>query len=279
VVDFGLDIMSREIFCRFLFPLLVVFVFLTFSCSLGFGSPTVNGLLRHKGFDWRSATTEHFQLHFEANSLAEARIEVLKLLQEKSFVRNLKLLGASQYPYGTDAFIVSSRERMKELIGRETNGIAFPDKKIVCFIFNEKQNAGGAHELMHVMARNLWTGNPKTWINEGLAVYADDQWWGHKLHDLNKYLLQGGKLIPLEKLIEHLTDYSDMIVYPEAGSFLKYLYEQYGIVKVRQLWAHGDTQDFQRVFGEDLATLEREWHSELMRADSNRIRYDFSPKK
>ncbi len=271
--------MSREILRRFSFPLLKVLVSLAIPCSLCFGSPTVNGLLRHKGFDWRSATTEHFQLHFEANSLAEARIEVLKLLQEKSFVGNLKLLGASQYPYKTDAFIVSSRERMKELIGSETNGIAFPDTKIVCFIYNEKTNAGGAHELMHVMARNLWAGKPKTWINEGLAVYADDQWWGYKLHDLNKYLLQRDKLIPLEEVIEHLTDYSDMIVYPEAGSFLKYLYEQYGVGKVRQLWAHGDTKDFQLVLGEDLATLEREWHGKLMSADTNRIRYDFSPKK
>jgi hypothetical protein len=266
-------------FCKFLFSFSLIFISLTLAASYCFASPSAGELLQRKGFVWKAAFTAHLRLHFEPSTFAETRIEDLKRWQEKAYIRNLQLLKVSNYSSQTDIFIVASRERMKQLIGDETNGVAFPNTKVVCFIFNEKIKAAGSHELMHVMAGNAWGVKFKSWINEGLATYADDNWNGYKLHDLNKYLLQEKKLIPLEKLIEDFSDYSAMITYPQAGSFVKYLYEQYGVEKVKDLWNSGTVKDLKRVLGKDIATLEKEWHSKLMEADATKVKYDFSPKK
>jgi hypothetical protein len=266
-------------FCKSLISFSLILAFLSIAASFCFASPSADELLKRKGFIWKSAATEHFRLHFEPNALAETRIEDLKRWQEKAFASNLQLLNLGDYSFQTDIFIVASRERMKQLIGNETNGVAFPSTKVICFIFNEKINASGSHELMHVMAIRAWGGKPKTWINEGFATYSDDIWYGYKLHDLNKYLLQEKKLIPLEKLIENFRGYADMVTYPQAGSFVKYLYEQYGVEKVKDLWKSGAVKDVKRVLGKDVATLEKEWHSKLMKADASKVKYELLPKK
>lgn len=266
-------------FRNFLFSISLLLAFLTIAASCCFASPSVDKLLKRKGFVWKSAVTEHLRLHFEPGTLAETRIEDLKRWQEKAYARNLQLLKIGDYAFQTDIFIVASRERMKQLIDEETNGVAYPDTKVVCFIFGKKIDASGSHELMHVMVRNAWNAKSKDWINEGFATYADDIWYGYKLHALNKYLLQEKKLIPLKKLIKDFSDYSDMISYPQAGSFVKYLYEQYGVDKVKELWKNGTVKDLKRVLGKDAATLEKEWHDTLMETDATKIKYDFSPKK
>ncbi len=132
---------------------------------------------------------------------------------------------------------------------------------------------------MHVMAGNAWKGKPKFWINEGFAVYSDEMWYGFPLHDLNKYLLLEKKLIPLGELIENFRYYSDMVSYPQAGSFVKYLYEQYGVDKIKDLWKSGAAKNFKRVLGKDIAALEKDWHGKLMEADATKIKYNFSLNK
>jgi peptidase MA superfamily protein len=266
-------------FFKFLVAIFSIVAFITVAAGCCAASPSADSLFKHNGFFWKSVFTKHLRLHFEPGTFAENRIEYLKLSEEKAFARNLDLLETKTYPLQIDVFVLASRERMKQLLGRETNGIAFPETKVVCFILNEKVNASEAHELMHVMAKHVWQGKPKTWLNEGLATYADDLWYGYRLHNLNKYLLQQGKLIPLEKLIEHFGESSVMITYPQAGSFVKYLYEQYGADKVRDLWSSGTARDLKRVLGKDMATLETEWHIKLMEVDASGVRYEFSPSK
>lgn len=262
---------------NFLFSLSFMFALGITSASFCLASPSAKELLKRKDFVWKSTASEHFRFHFEPVAETENRIENLRLSQEEFFAKNLRLLKINAYPFQTDIFVVASRQRMKRLTGDETNGAAYPDTKVVCFILNEKLYGWGSHELMHVMAGNVWGKKFKPWINEGFATYSDDIWHGYKLHDLNKYLWQKKKLIPLEKLIEDFFDYSDMETYPQAGSFVKYLYEQYGVDKVRELWKGGTVRDLKRVLGKDAAALEKEWHNELMKADATNVKYEVSP--
>jgi hypothetical protein len=142
-------------------------------------------------------------------------------------------------------------------------------------VFGEKINASGSHELMHVMANNTWGMKPKPWLNEGFATYSDDRWHGYGLHDLSKFLLLERKLIPLEKLIDDFRGHNDMISYPQAGSFVKFLYETYGSEKVKQLWAKGSAKDLARILGHDVTSLEKAWHQKLIEADASRVQYKF----
>ena len=237
------------------------------------GQPSANDLLKRKGFTWESVSTEHFRFHFEPKTPVEERLECLRSREEKSFSRVLQLLGAKNYPRQIDIFIVNSMTRMKALVGRETNGIAFPKTNVICFIFNTQTNASGAHEMMHVVAKNFWQGDPKPWLNEGLAVYADDLWYSHKLHDLGKHFLVNKKLVPLGRLVKDFKEYNSLISYPLAGSFVKFLYEQYGADKIRELWRKSAPEDITRILGKSLGELEREWRARLAQADEAGIKY------
>jgi hypothetical protein len=250
----------------------IIFIFLTVASNC-FASPSAEDLLKRKGFVWTSTATAHLQLHFEPGSFAQTRLEHLKSWEEKAYERNLVLLRTTTFAETIDIFIVVSRERMKQLIGKETNGAAYPATKVVCFVFNEKLDASGAHELMHVMAGNTWGAKFKPWINEGFAGYADDIWYGYRLHDLGKYLLLQKKLIPLEKLISDFDDQPEMISYPQSASFVKFLYERFGVEKVKELWLNASLKDIPRVLGKDVAALEKEWESKLLDADGANIKY------
>ncbi len=264
---------------RFWLSFWLMCLIITVSVGNSFGAPSAADLLKKKGFVWKTVVTEHLRLHFEPGTLAETRIEDLKRFQEKAFAKNLQLLKVDGYFFRTDIFIVASHEKMKRLIGDQTNGVAFPTTKVACFIFSEKIDASGAHELMHVMAGNSWGLKFKSWINEGFATYADDIWHGYQLHDLNKYLLQEKKLIPLEKLLNDFSSHPDLISYPQTGSFVKYIYEQYGVDKVKELWKGGTVKGLNRALGKDIVVLETEWHRRLMEADATSVKYDLSSTK
>jgi hypothetical protein len=66
---------------------------------------------------------------------------------------------------------------------------------------------------------------------------------------------------------------SDLVTYPESGSFVKFLYEKYGVDAVRQLWQRGDGQ-IARIFGKSIDDLEREWRATIATADATGIKYD-----
>lgn len=243
-----------------------------------FASPTATDLKNKKGFVWRSSETAHLRLYFEPGSFAETRIEFLRQYQEKSFARNLALLKIDEPSYKTDIFIVESRERMKQLIGGAWNGVAYPSSRVVCFVMSKSIDASGSHELMHVMVTEAFGKPSAPWINEGFAGYADDLWYGYKLHDLNKYLLVNGKLIRLGKLIAAFRKQPDMIRYPQAGSFVKFIYERYGVETVKRMWKRSDVKDIERLLGKRLDVIEKEWHAVLMEADASKVVYTVGEK-
>jgi hypothetical protein len=164
---------------------------------------------------------------------------------------------------------------MEQLIGSQTNGVGFPSTRVLCFVFGEKINASGSHELMHVMAGNTWGTKPKTWLSEGFATFSDDRWHGYGLHDLGKFLLHDKKLVPLEKLIDNFREHSDMVSYPQSGSLVKFIYEQYGAEKVKLLWKNGSAKDISRVLGIDVELLEKDWHRKLIAADASYVKYRY----
>jgi hypothetical protein len=261
---------------KFIFFLSALGLLITAGVLDARAAPTVEDLIKRKGFSWRSAVTKHLRLYFEPGTLAEARIEQLKLRQEQAFERNETLLGTDSYPYSTDLFSVESRERMKELVGDRTYGVAYPTTKVACIVYSEKSDASGSHELMHLMSGNAWGTKFKPWINEGFAVYADDNWHGHRLHDLNRYFLKKKKLISLKDLIGDFKGQAHMLSYPQAARFVKFFYDRFGVEKVRQIWSDASAKGLKRVTGEDLASLESSWHRTLMQAEDRDIKYDIT---
>ena len=234
-------------------------------------------LLSRKGFDWRTAETEHFFIHYEAGSYAEKKLDRLKQINESAFENNLHLLGEDTYHEKLNIFAVESREKMKKLIHRKTNGMGIPKYHTACYVASKTIWAATAHELFHVMHHHLW-GKPKyrywQWLSEGFAVYADDRWFGYHLHTLSRYFFDKNRLLPLIKLMRHWRSVPIMISYPEAGSFVRFLFEEYGWVKLKALWEQGPNH-IKQIYGKDLQHLEEEWHTFFFKFDTSHVKYSF----
>jgi hypothetical protein len=226
-------------------------------------SLTFNALHSARGFSWMSASSEGFDFYFEAGSAAERDIEKIKTNMEKARRRIDSLLGA-QSSLRIPVFLVDSRPRMKELVGFETNGVA--GDTIQAAIYSDKVKAIGGHESCHVLTRDIWGPDHGDWINEGLAVYSDDQWWGKPLHALARGMMDRHQLIPLRDLVGHLRKFDDTITYPELGSFVKFVYEAHGRDTVKALWQHGAAKN--------LADLEQEWLAEIAKVEPQSVDYN-----
>ena len=239
----------------------------SFSCAR-VTAPTVPELASRRDFRWTTARTEHVDLYVEENSFAAARIDSLMTRSEAAWSRVLELLGVGTYTPRISVFVVDSRERMQALIGVTTNGQAIPRRHAAFYVYNAQVDAFGAHEILHVVAKNLW-GDADDWINEGLAMYADDRWQGNPLHTVASYHLERGTLIPLAFLLRRFNAHDVMTSYPAVGSFAKFIYERYGREAVRQAWYDG-VPALSAATGKTLEALETEWHT-VVRSSQTRL--------
>ena len=233
--------------------------------------PDARDLVDRGTFDWHTDSTLHFVLYYEAESPAQQRLELIKQDAEASLGHILDLLHINAYNGPLHLFLVSSRTRIRELIGRETNGTAFYQTGVLVFIISETQMLSARHELLHVVAMNLW-GVPEPWLNEGLAVYAGDHWHGYDLHALVHHLDETNRLFSLETLINRFRQQDEWVTYPVAGSFVKYLYEEYGVKAVQGIWK-GGVSSVEVATGKTLSVLEAEWLSVVRATDATGIEY------
>lgn len=236
------------------------------------GDYSKDQLLNNSNFRWVEDSSNCCSIFYESNSWAAGNIAAIKRKIDSSFVIVLDLLQEPNFPYKLSYFFVNDRARMQSLIDRQINATAFARKRVICAIANDSMGVLGPHELFHVVAMNLWS-STEDWVNEGMAVYSDSAWWMQQLHPLANYLRQHGKLIPMDALVRQFRQYDPMITYPEAGSFLKYLYETYGRDNIKTLWQQGLTAFCQSVQVADIAELERQWLAFIAKSDARDVHY------
>ena len=171
-----------------------------------------------------------------------------------------------------------SRTHMGDVTGQyTTNGFAEPDRFAIHTLWRRDN-----HETVHVYSARF--GSPVALFNEGLAVacqvdpVAGDfvaRWSGTPVHDLARQFRQQGRLVPLGDLLTS-TDFrkpDPNVTYPEAGSFMRYMLDLYGLDAIKRLFERGtptDSADVVRqqvlaVYGRPIADLERDWWALLDR--------------
>jgi hypothetical protein len=136
------------------------------------------------------------------------------------------------------------------------------------------------HEVVHLFT-STW-GDPVALVNEGVAVAFQidpsrdltPRWSGSALHDLARQFRQQGRLVPLARLAETASFRAEdsNVTYPEAGSFMRWLIDEYGLDRVRALYARatgpnegaaGVRASFAAVYGRSLDDLESAWQAML----------------
>jgi hypothetical protein len=135
--------------------------------------------------------------------------------------------------------ITANAKTKEQETGHRGAGWAFGN--VIVEVFNEQTQLDPYHEVAHVVARQL--GNPPALLNEGFAVYLSERMGGDALEHLgspglrvNEVVHQNrmaGKYIPLVRLLTFTeigtVDSRPEIAYAEAGSFVKFLVEEFGV--------------------------------------------------
>lgn len=128
------------------------------------------------------------------------------------------------------------------------------------------------HEIAHLALAqatdNPWT-SPPQWLDEGLAVYLQEQ-EDERLPEVLDDAIDDGRLIPLAALQSEFPWDTDraLLSYAESWSVVDYLIATYGddgLTRLIDAIADGETHEaaLQRAFGITLEQLDQEWKASL----------------
>jgi hypothetical protein len=143
------------------------------------------------------------------------------------------------------------------------------------------------HECFHIYTRQI--GVPPTFFNEGMATahivdpYSNDfvprsnsARGSPRLSYVAAQLNASGQLVPITTLLTSSgwAQTSSGISYPEAGSFVRFLIDGYGLARMKQLFVTmvwNDSVDvvqtkFEGIYGISLRAAESDWRASLGRA-------------
>jgi hypothetical protein len=112
------------------------------------------------------------------------------------------------------------------------------------------------HELMHMVSMTAWGPPPPncTWLNEGLATYANNDCLGYTIAEIYRYFLENDRLYPIEALTTNFYETEEMIGYHQSAYIVEYLIANYGIEKLQNLW-QGGFANFENIYGITVAQM------------------------
>ncbi len=177
--------------------------------------------------------------------------------------RALSILDITEYNRGVNIVIVDSPDELQELTGFSVQGgFACVGHDLVFVVCNKDRRWQFIHEGFHVISNQVWGITQSRLLNEGSAVYADNQClYENPIYSIASSFLKSGKAFPLLALIEDFDNKareSDVIAYIQSAAVFKYLYEKYGVAKMKLLWIDG-FEKFETIYGQTIADFEREW--------------------
>jgi hypothetical protein len=218
-------------------------------------------------FTWSISTTRHYEFHYPPGTAAERDISRLGAIAEASFEKVRSKLGAD--------FVGQMKLYLVPRVFWQ-GGATYGDK--VQLISYLDRNYTGvetwsyfAHEGTHSLAQDLIQpkeeGGPDGVLVEGLAVWASGGHYGPEPIDAWAAVVAASdNYLPLAKLrAGPFYDFQHETSYLEAGSFVGYLMDQYGLDKFKQLYgratgkAETDETLVGELYGKAYAELEGEW--------------------
>jgi hypothetical protein len=210
-------------------------------------------------------------VYFEPGSAASRDLEAIGADAIRARQRVHDYVGGTAYEPTVSIFVVDTRARMKDLIGRPSNATAYYTSNALCLVWADTWRVGATHELFHVVAMNQW-GVPDRWLNEGMAVDCAGPWRGLDPHAVCKLLQSRGELPTLLELIRRFDRLPGLVAYPAAGSFVRYVRETHGLETLLRVWQGGQV-DLPAATGLNMDAIEAAWLEIVDQADANGINY------
>lgn len=130
---------------------------------------------------------------------------------------------------------------------------------------NEGVNPPLRHELGHLYSWRSWGPPAGYWLSEGVAVYAAGDCKGEDLHAWAAKLTLENKLQDFSHLEQDL-DFSSAAAHLQAGSFVKYVMEKYGVRSFRLIWEEGLSASSEAT-GLEMDALLDQWTGHIMQKE------------
>lgn len=239
---------------------------------------TVSDIQAARGFDWVRDTADVFRLYAEAGSgPAERFEEVAAELTGQVLPRIRQVIGRGIGADPVHLFLLEGPKDMKRLVGWAGTAVA-TDSFVLHQLPNQRSRLG-VHEFMHVATgRNFGERNGfGAWIlNEGVAVFADGRWHGYGLHALTNHLRRTDRGLSLQTLLAAGRSHPEAATYPQAGSFVAYLYDRFGtdtLVTLLERQYRSEEPVVEAVLGTSRQELEAGWNEVVGAADAEGIVY------
>lgn len=225
-------------------------------------------------YDWQTVTDGNLNIHwYEGDvgpTLLDASVESLDLLQEEMGI---------ELQDEVDIFIYGDTSDMRDAvlyIQDWAGGVAFTEYNIILMgVPPRLADTWGRdvvpHELAHLVVaqygRSCLGGSRPTWLDEGLAVYAEGEPGPDILSDIEQGI-ENNAFEPLRSLNGAFSAHGPEagIAYSQSYSVVDYLMEAYGREQMQQLLltladGKGYDEALEIVYGFNIDGLEQEWRS------------------
>lgn len=210
-----------------------------------------------------SVNHRNFRLYFSGNSYTAKHLPDLKNQLDSAFSRVISILQIKSYHTGINIVLVDSRDELKKITGIAAyGGFALVTKSTVFLVFNDKRKIQAKHELFHLISHDVWGLSLVRVLDEGGGVFADNECFCvDPIYGIDSYLLKKRLLLPFKVVIydfDKAAFQNDRIAYLQGAGIFKYLYEKYGIEKLKLLRLSGFDQ-FESIYGFSINEFEKDW--------------------
>ncbi|MDH7605881.1 MAG: hypothetical protein QHH13_13340, partial [Melioribacter sp.] len=243
----------------FLFIVLVfTLLFILIKPALHY-STTYSSLIKNLG---KSLTTEHSIIFYSSKIKDENQIKLLGIMHDYFYEQikdELKLKSNRKII----SFIFYDEEEKRKLFGSAKANVSKPWLNQIYVDFNSYTRAL-KHEMVHALASEFGATifkinknfNPS--IIEGIAMAIENNFDDYPIHYAAKIAYDSGIKVQLKKLFSGINFFSNYstISYVYAGSFVRYLIDNYGIENVKQFYKNSD---FNASFKKNVDDLENEY--------------------
>lgn len=225
-------------------------------------SPYVLSFIGNDSLTLSSVNYKVFRIYFKENSYTAKHLNEIEQELDIAYNKILSVLNISSYDRGIYLLAVDSKEEMQQVMGYKIKGGAAVGNDLVFFVYNQHIRPQFKHELFHLISYETWRPTKYRILDEGGATYTDNFcFYDNPMYSINAYYLQQKLLFPLDSLIYNFDEQAkknDVIAYIQSAGIFKYLYEKYGVEKMKLLWNNG-FENFNSIYGFTVKQLEKDW--------------------
>ncbi len=212
--------------------------------------------------EWLTYESRPLTFHYLPDTFVANEITAIALEHKRVFEYNTQWL-EEDYRGSIDFYLYPSQESLYRATARDAGFAINPAREVHALWVSQYDHQSLGHEMTHVIT--YWTlGEPsEALLGEGIAVCMDHA--EPHPHDRAAALLESGQLLPLSQILgDAWFEHDPSIVYPESGSLVCWLLQQYSVDQFKQLYTREDFPTaLEEIYGLDIDHLEEAWRAEL----------------